>query len=102
MITDKDRIDFLQRCIEEGEVTSFIFTEDVRTQIDREMAKAGDWDFPDLYCECGTGFTHWDIEYLDCAHSTEPVWNPGSQSESWIAWYTCSECGEEIEVEEGT
>lgn len=102
MIRDKDRIDFLQRCIDEGEVTCFTFSEGVRTQIDLEMAKAGDWDFPDLYCKCGTGWTHWDIEYLECARSTEPVWNPGSQSESWTSWYICSDCGEEIKVWEGT
>ena len=111
MITDKDRIDFLQRLRDEGRTVPARMTMTlvgekkcpcVRQVIDLDMAQWGDWDFPDIYCKCGVGYTDWDIEYLECLRSTPKQWNPGSQSESWTSWYKCSGCGEEIEIEEGT
>ena len=101
MITDRDRINFLQICADEGKIACLNPAENIREQIDKEMAETGDYEFPDIYCKCGVGYIHWDFDDLECVRSTPRKWNPGSQSHSWTSYYVCTGCGEEIEIEEG-
>jgi len=104
MITDKDRIEFLQRCIDEGEVTCFTFSVSVRTQIDLEMAKTGDWSFPDFHCDCGVGYNEYeDMDdpdgNLPILHSTEIHYHPNGQ-ETWTDTRQCRVCGAKFTFEE--
>ena len=104
MITDKDRVDFLQVCAAEGDPPDIMPWGDVREQIDRQMAEDGDYLFPEHYCTCGTGFDDWDFDdwdfdSLECIRST-PIHYGYDGYESWTSFYKCPECGAEIAIEE--